>query len=359
MKIVFHWLMALFIGLAVPLGLAEVAIRAYHYVKYDKGVSQITLDGHLGWKPSPNFGHEADKVDAAGNKYHARVTTNAEGFRAFGDPARQDRKRVLFVGDSFTHAIEVSDDKTFYALLERSLPVSAFAYAAVGYGTLQELMVLERYMDTVKPELVVLQFHPNDFINNSLELELASNMHNNGMRRPYLGTGEAIEYRTPSRLPWFRDFGNEVSRLMHIVAKSADRLMIDPAKSVEASIKREGTGNRAFMDSVATTDRLVARMARLTRGRAQLLAFSADNTSPYNEQIAAIMARHGIPFLEEVPKALREAESGGACVKAADNAHWNETGHRIVAETIGKSLRDRNVFAATPSTGAPVNEGGS
>src|SRR5437867_3136868 len=103
------------------------------------------------------------------------------GFRRFGDPS-SSRPKLLVVGDSFTHALEVSDDKTYYALLGDRLGAEVFAYGAGGYGTLQESLVLDEYVDIIKPDAILWQFCSNDFVNNDLELESMS--YYNSTKRP-------------------------------------------------------------------------------------------------------------------------------------------------------------------------------
>jgi hypothetical protein len=103
-----------------------------------------------------------------------------------GDVA-SDKPRVFVIGDSFTQAPEdASDGKTYYSDLKK-LGLEVFAYGGSGYGSLQEFMILDRYYNVVKPDLIVWQYSTNDVVNNSPELETASRVNNNGMVRPYFG----------------------------------------------------------------------------------------------------------------------------------------------------------------------------
>ena len=95
------------------------------------------------------------------------------------------KPRVFVIGDSFTQATAASDQQTYYAVLQRLLDVEVFAYGGGGYGSLQEFMILDRYLDLIKPSLILWQFCTNDFINNSPELETGSVINNNGIVRPY------------------------------------------------------------------------------------------------------------------------------------------------------------------------------
>lgn len=74
------------------------------------------------------------------------------GFRLAGAAAGRRLARVLVIGDSFTHAREVSDDRTYYFLLSRALPAAVFAYGVAGYGTLLEYLALRRLPPVVRPD---------------------------------------------------------------------------------------------------------------------------------------------------------------------------------------------------------------
>lgn len=108
--------------------------------------------------------------------------TMEPGVRRPAPPGRPDprpapgtgRLRVLFLGDSFTFAIEQAEGNGFPGLLARSLGprgVEVRTLAAGGWGTAQELLALRREGLAWKPDVVVLQVFPyNDLCNNALGL---------------------------------------------------------------------------------------------------------------------------------------------------------------------------------------------
>ena len=131
-----------------------------------------------------------------------RYSTVQGGFRLFGDP-NSAKLKVLAVGDSFTEAVMVSDGEAYYHHLAAARPdIEFFAIGAAGYGTLQEYMLLDQVIDRVKPDLVLLQMHPNDLINNSHAIESRSTTNNNQMTRPYWEQGQVVQ-----RFPENRDWG--------------------------------------------------------------------------------------------------------------------------------------------------------
>jgi len=103
---------------------------------------------------------------------------------------------VLFIGDSYTHAVEVSRTKTYYEILATYLPFECFAYGAAGYGTLQEYLLLEKYMNIIDPDNIILQLCSNDIIDNYSAMEKIST-YKVGKKRPYLNKYGDIIYETP------------------------------------------------------------------------------------------------------------------------------------------------------------------
>lgn len=77
----------------------------------------IISDVRLGWKTAPNYEFHGYLYDAAGKRSKVDIQTNQDGFRAFGK-INTNKKKYLFLGDSFTHAQQISDAKTYYGILQ-------------------------------------------------------------------------------------------------------------------------------------------------------------------------------------------------------------------------------------------------
>jgi len=70
-----------------------------------------------------------------------------------------------------------------------------------------------------------------------------------------------------------------------------------------------------------------------------IFAFCSDNLEPFYEEFINISKKNNIKFIGGIPQSINEAEKNGICVRTADKGHWNEEGHRIVAEKIIEYLR--------------------
>jgi len=194
-------------------------------------------DAELGWKTIANHQFKDTINDAAGVEYTIDYQTYKDGFRSelplegltFSQAVNSSsvpnkiqgltesqtlmRPKVLFIGDSYTQAVEVGNGKTFYHLLEKKLPIQVYAYGASGFSSLQQLMILEKYVDKIKPDLVVWQFCSNDFIDNYHELEMEA-QYKIGVRRPYVTLNGNKTYITPipTLIQW-----SKYSRLVYAI----------------------------------------------------------------------------------------------------------------------------------------------
>ncbi|HUT25589.1 MAG TPA: SGNH/GDSL hydrolase family protein [Sumerlaeia bacterium] len=326
---------------------AEFATRSYLAVKkislpqsseeIDR-IGIIRMDERLGWRSIENMAYEGPHKDAAGNEYHVRYSTDKRGFRFFGD-VNSDRTKIFVVGDSFTHAGQVSNEKTYYGLIGAALPAEIFAYGIEGSGTLQQFMILEQYMDEVRPDLVLWQFCWNDFINNSLELELQSKKNNCGFRRPYPGENGEVYYALPKKHPLLRRFANHHSRLLYLILLGLDRRAAAGEDSVERDIAEEGAQHAGFRRAVSVTGKIFEMFRKRWPG-VRVVGFCVGEDSPYYEEFQRLAAEFEIEFVGGISEAIRrERERNGRMTVSGDYVHWNELGHALCAEKILERLK--------------------
>jgi len=100
------------------------------------------------------------------------VSTNSRGFRSpheFEAPRRDGVTRIVVLGDSFTFGEEVGDGDCWPARLEQQLgDVEVFNLAIHGYGTDQQLRVLEEEGLRTRPDVVVVGFFLENILRNGL-----------------------------------------------------------------------------------------------------------------------------------------------------------------------------------------------
>lgn len=297
----------------------------------------LRLTDTLGWEPKPY--HERSIDDPVYGD--VRYTTTRDGFRRFGDPDT-DRTRVLFLGDSYTQAIQVPDGEALYDHMARRRPdLEVFAYGAGGYGSLQEHLVLDRYFDEIRPDLIVWQFTPNDIMNNSYELESRSAF-NSRMRRPYLEDGRVVE-RFPSRNPLVRHsvLGRFISIRLGFIG-AANRSFRQ--RSIEYRIPE----TRPLWDDAVRTTEAIMRRVRERAGDVPVVAFEVSPSYLDEELFPEICDRAGILFVPGVRAALDSAEAAGTPIDfSPHDGHWNSNGHAVAGERILRFLVERELLPPT------------
>jgi len=159
-------------GLLFGLFMSEIFLRVvgYSYPLF------YTTDYYRGFALQPGVaGHYQREGESD-------VRINSDGLRdrehAKAKPAGTVRIAVL--GDSFSEAMHVPMEQTFWSLLERKLQecdafpgkrVEVINFGVSGYGTAQELMTLRQKVWDYSPDLVVLAFTTyNDIYDNSRAL---------------------------------------------------------------------------------------------------------------------------------------------------------------------------------------------
>jgi hypothetical protein len=350
------------IALAIFFAGCEIATRLYYYIAYEqwRGADSMRMpenkhlicyDEKLGWAPPKNYRHSSIAWDSAGEPYAADIRTNEYGFRVFGDVA-SSKKKILFIGDSYTAAASISGGKTYYGIIGETLPAEVFAYGGGGYGTLQEYMILDRYMDLIKPDIVIWQFCSNDLVNNDYELELNSGFNNNPIRRPYLAADGTIYYDIPIRNKMLGRIKESMDRRLYFARSVFYRLNRFAASrnigfrkktpTSEEVIVSKGRKNPAFKRSLETTSRLMG-MVRKRCAHIKILAFCVHEAKPYKEEFKGICRQNGIDYIDSACATLKKIEASGITV-TVDASHWNECGHRAVAEKIIEYMKRNNLI---------------
>jgi len=332
MKAFFQNIILSLVTLIIVLLACEGMCRIYYY--YTSGAQSMQLDDILGWDVVHNLQKVTDRVDFKNNKYKCTYTTDENGFRKFGNP-NSNKPKVFFVGDSFTQAQDASDDSTYFSIVAQRTNVEVFAYGVGGFGSLQEMMILQKYIAKIKPDLVVMQFTSNDFINNCYDLERRSNQRNNFLR-PYLNTNNAIVYHFASNYTNLRTFAYKHSRFMDLIFIRLNGYFFG---------KKDNFSIKDYKESFELTKLAYENVKKIClKEGISVVSFMVDNVSLddgsnkeanlYHE----LMKQMSIEILAEVPISIEQAEKTGKCCKARDGWHWNNTGHKICGELLSDNI---------------------
>jgi hypothetical protein len=325
---------------------AELLFRFHYFLNGDvffgRSRLEVTSDARKGWKPTPRFAVQQTVQDFYGHAYNLVFHQNEEGFREFQDLSK--RPRILVIGDSHTQARYASDDKTWFAEMGRRLHAQVFAYGAAGYGTLQELMVIEEFLDRIDPDAIILQVCTNDVVNNSVDLERLSLGNNpSPMVRPYYRLDGSVLYALPARAgvlglmdsvpPWDSDV-----RLIRLARRAVmmTYIRLFNSQGIEAAIEKN-PDIPLYRNALAVTEVLFKRI-RAKAGARPLFAFVEGVYPPFQPDLEALLHKAGFIVISDVPVQMTKARKEGQEVGAADETHWNEKGNKMVGEIVARAL---------------------
>lgn len=284
----------------------------------------VTFDPAIGWRPRPHvnahFLIERDEV------FH--VVTDASGWP--GRAALADSQMVIF-GDSLAFGFGVDDARCYRA----HMPLRVKAISAPGYNSVQQLLLMRELAPALAGKLVVwFVYHGNDLYDN-----LSPVM--GPYRTPFVRETEdgkwEIVTRHLSPRPWRYSSHRHRGWQEDLASLYAPTFLAGRAYAAVDFLLGEG---RAVCDAVG------ARLAvfsipspyalrgpdgiRLARFCPEPGAFDPDFP---DRRLEEICRRHGIPFVAGARHLSRQD------YKALDD-HWNERGHRTVADALTRLYRD-------------------
>jgi hypothetical protein len=155
------------ISFGLAFGVMEVYVRHYHPTEV--APIRFVFDPQLGDIPTPN--QQGRKIRPG--QFDHTYSHNSLGFRGSKEYhlEKSTEHRLLFLGDSFTYGFGVNDDQTFPYLTEKNLLAQHISVEAIntgcsGKGTDFELKLFQVLGYKFKPDLTLLCFTANDFIDN-------------------------------------------------------------------------------------------------------------------------------------------------------------------------------------------------
>ena len=287
------------------------------------------------------FGEELFRT--VGYRY-ADETLGWQGKTWFGDLSTK-KPRVFIVGDSFT-GMNIAGRRNggglYHRVMQDQIDAELFVFGGGGFGTLQEYLAIDRHIDEIKPDLLLLQVCSNDFINNSWALEKKSFRNNNYRVRPYLENDEIV-YRHPRGDSFVRHTLMPYSYGIYFILSRTDRFLAKQAQqggiqTVELDIEAQGLQLPEFRQARDTTQALI-RKIKQRAGTVPVYAFPVIGNEPYLTQFKEIFSEEDIPFFSEVPRIAWDAELATRSRPVLETSHWTEVGHLHAGRYLAKQLQ--------------------
>jgi hypothetical protein len=290
-------------------------------------------------------------------------TTDARGFRNPTTPTQAD---IALIGDSYVEGWGVSDEETASARLRALTGRPVANLGTAGYGSEQELRVLEHDALPLKPLLVAWFFFEGN------DLDDDQNFDNAMLATPGPGAVVGAE-------PWSRRWRAIVDRSLiwngfDQLRSFTDWLIPNRINTYGWFRDQRGTTHQMYFydfyatrplgeferDRLQTTETTLARGAELCRANGiactvyyvpmkfrvygDLCTFPANSPCrtwhPWDleEQVRAICARVGIDYVS-LTEEMRRAATSGALLYSPTDSHWNANGQAFVANQVAARWR--------------------
>jgi len=158
--------------LAINLFLAEGIIRLYHLSQHRQRMIWIP-DPVLGYRLTPNHRFQYVFEEREGT-YRVTHHTNSLGLLTQEIPLQKPArtKRVIILGDSFTEAMQVENEKSFSSLLEKWLNENnsdplidryeVINAGVSGFSPISSYLYLKNELMALDPDIIILQLFAND-----------------------------------------------------------------------------------------------------------------------------------------------------------------------------------------------------
>jgi hypothetical protein len=274
--------------------------------------------------------------------------TNNEGYLSGPFECPAGKQIIAVLGDSFTEAKQVAQDKSYTALLQTMGDWCVYNYGISAYGTGHELQTYRAKVVPQNPNIVVLQFQPQnditdnlrvtDYINGTLQLK-----HDNQFkpRNPYaLQLPSFIRSRVGlllARMGFLNQSGFEKAPLDNYMVYT-----LPQGKWVDAWDREEILLGMFKNETASRGERLII-----------LIATAPEQVNPaYRKALFDVypgLANTSFVFHEPNQQMLRICDKLGIeCIDMLGfnrsdthffyDGHWNEKGHQLAATVLAQRI---------------------
>ncbi len=286
-------------------------------------------------------------------------TSDDHGFNNPNDVWSSGRLAVAALGDSFAHGYCVPADRNFVALIrQRHRPTLNLGMA--GYGPMLALATLKEYLPRYEPRIVLwFYYEGNDLIDLERERRspLLMNYLRDGFTQPQLARQEDLDRaildqiprvkaleetrrtareanRRAAAVPDFLRLSQLRERLTLVGGTGADDTSITNPRGPNMNVLRQ-----ILLEAKTRTDRWGGKLifvylpewARYTR-------YSSETKSA-RDDVLNLVRRLAIPTVD-IDAAFQAHGDPLSLFPFRKQGHYNEAGHRVVAEEVLRALND-------------------
>ena len=360
-------------------------------------------DETLGWTGAPNFEGVFEDPN-----FRQALHFNALGMHDTKHPFDKtpDTVRILMLGDSFVHAVQVDEASTAHQVLEERLNeqtsssrVEVISSGVVNWGTNQELIFYRVDGRRFQADLVLLMFYiGNDLLDNLPGNALTSNGFN--CYAPYFALCEGQLAAAPltyapgvsrldqncsparrvlinglgrlyqhSRLyqqlePLIRtnrprqQFGQAYASPYSALYFTTDEAELEQAWQITqatlAQLRQEVEADGAQFAVALISPEIVVRLARLSPAEQEAFLqtnpiFAEAQIDRPNQRLADFLNGQAIPFIDLTGPMIDHLAATGLPLYLVGEGHWTAEGNRVAGETLSHWLLE-NDFPASGVT---------
>jgi lysophospholipase L1-like esterase len=341
--------------------LASLLALAEAYLRFKNPPALYTADREIGWVAKKNYQGVFRQMSLDGSYYASAVQTNSLGLRSFrtGEDGLAS-KVILVLGDSHTMEPYASDSEMWWAVFAKQLAlnlqqplgeVKVWAGGAGGYGTLQNLLLVRRLKanNLPRPDLFILQFCGNDYVNNHRGWEATTMVHNQKFSRPYYDPDGVVRFSDHWLAPIWRSallqqsrlFSYSDTRLQGIFYKIfADRIVNLPSAEVVAKFDQE---------SLWITSELLKALRQELPETPAIMVNCDPRIEGLNAQWTRLARDAGFLPMEKPAQAIFKDQNKRGALLHADGAHLSIEGNKLFGQSLSEEfLNNANLLDFRP-----------
>ena len=283
--------------------------------------------------------------------------TDRNGFR--NSTAHRLVADVVFIGDSFTEAVEVSDDDTFVRRVGVATGLSVVNLGRGGYGPQQEFLVLQKYGLTYKPRFVVWQlFEANDLLDaeHFATWKKYPQQSNSSLKDRYFAESFVKKVLTPTRVT-----DRNISRItLNYSDGTAARIPLhyfyEPEQPTELAAGMEETnrtvqmvhnlcqshGIQLLVLFVPTMIRVMEPYITLERKEDEVRYFPPHSIKDFSGRVAESCVQLGCSFVDSFAALRQAAAIDNRNLYIPRDEHLDVRGHQVLAQLVTDWIRDND-----------------
>jgi hypothetical protein len=310
-------------------GMLPDALR-YYPVKLYTDIGRTVTREFAVWDPELTYTLKPGvTVRHKNREFDVEIRTNHMGLR--DDERSLSAPEIIAIGDSFTLGFGVEQNSTFPQLIEKQTGLTVLNAGIESYGTAREVLLLNR-LDTSNLQYLIIQYCPNDLIENAAFLENKGRLDTMDEQR---FNSSYEQYRAETRYY----FGKYLWYLStHLIPAATP-----PANETEKK-QRNYLHARGFLDSlqrlpIDTKDVQLIAMVVIDMNATYLLRHEPDfENQAFLKEVSSLIASNHYPDFIENMTLIDVMGALDGNDRFILDGHLTAQGHRKIADLVLQTL---------------------